>query len=330
MTAEARRPLSPSQQNWWPRAMGSSRLTRPVSESVVVTGASSGLGRAAAIHLSELGYRVFAGLRTESSGAELSGLSPSAGELIPVILDVTDAASIAQAGELIERRCGDTGLWAVVNNAGVAISAPLECVPIDVVRTQLETNVVGTLAVSQRFLPLLRASRGRIVNISSGVGNVAPPYLGAYAASQFAKEGLSDALRRELRPLGVSVSVIQPGAVDTPIWHKTRKSAEEILLVAPAEVVKAYRAGFIEFLNMNEARAQGSKTTTAACAEAVAEALAAKRPKARYRVGIDSWSSTLARRIVPDRMMDVLMAAGISASTRSASSHRSSRKLALS
>jgi NAD(P)-dependent dehydrogenase (short-subunit alcohol dehydrogenase family) len=232
--------------------MGFSRLALSMSESVVVTGASSGLGRAVAIHLSELGYRVFAGVRTESSRAELSRISRSAGELIPVMLDVTDAASIAQAGELVERRCADTGLWAVVNNAGIAISAPLECVPMDVVRTQLETNVVGALAVSQRFLPLLRASRGRIVNISSGVGNVAPPYLGAYAASQFAKEGLSDALRRELRPLGVSVSVIQPGAVGTPIWHKTHESAEEILAAAPAEVVDAYRARFIEFLNMNE------------------------------------------------------------------------------
>ena len=308
--------------------MGSSRLARSLSQSVVVTGASSGLGRAAAIHLSELGYRVFAGVRTESSGAELSRLSPSAGELIPVMLDVTDAVSIAQAGELVEHRCRDTGLWAVVNNAGIAISAPLECVPMDIVRTQLETNLVGALAVSQRFLPLLRASRGRIVNISSGVGNVAPPYLGAYAASQFAKEGLSDALRRELRPLGVSVSVIQPGAVGTPIWQKTHKSAEEILAVAPAEVVEAYRARFMEFLTMNEVRAQGSKTTTADCAEAVAKALAAKRPKTRYRVGVDSWSSTLARRIVPDRMMDVLMAVGISTSTRSASSHRPSRKLA--
>jgi len=312
MTADVRRSTSPK---------------RPISRSVVVTGASSGLGRATAIHLAELGYRVFACVRSDLNGTELVRRSPLAGEHIPVRLDVTDTASIAQAGEVIERRCADTGLWAVVNNAGVAISAPLECVPMDVMRMQLETNVLGALAVSQRFLPLLRASRGRIVNVSSGVGNVAPPYLGAYAASQFAKEGLSDALRRELRPLGVSVSVIQPGAVGTPIWHKTRKTAEEILMVAPAEVVEAYRARFIDFLNMNELQAQASRTTPTDCAEVIAEALAAKHPKARYRVGADSWSSTLARRLVPDRMMDVLMAAAIGASARSASSHRHSRKL---
>ena len=292
-------------------AMGSVTVTPARSKSVVITGASSGLGRAAAIHLSELGYRVFAGVRTESSAAELSGLPPSPGELIPVMLDVTDAASIAQAGKLVEHGCSDTGLWAVVNNAGISISAPLECVPMDVMRTQLETNVVGVLAVSQRFLPLLRASGGRIVNISSGIGNIAPPYLGAYAAAQFAKEGMSDSLRRELRPLGVSVSVIQPGAVDTPIWGKMRRSADEILAAAPAEVVEAYRARFSAFLNTNEVRAQASKTTTADYADAVAAALAAKRPKARYRVGVDSWSSALARRVVPDRMMDALIAVGL-------------------
>jgi NAD(P)-dependent dehydrogenase (short-subunit alcohol dehydrogenase family) len=296
------------------------------SKSVVVTGASSGLGRAAAVYLSRLGYRVFAAVRTESSVAKLSTLSPSTGELIPVMLDVTDAASIAQAAQSIERGCSDTGLWAVVNNAGICISAPLECVPINVMRTQLETNVIGALAVTQRFLPLLRASKGRIVNISSGIGNIAPPYLGAYAASQFAKEGLSDSLRRELRPLGVSVSIIQPGAVGTPIWDKIRRSADEILAVAPTQVVETYRARFIAFLNMNEVRAQASKTTTADYADAVADALAAKHPKARYRVGADSWSSVLARRAVPDRMMDVLMAVGMSASTTSAPSPRPSGK----
>ena len=309
--------------------MGSVTVTPARSKSVVITGASSGLGRAAAIHLSEIGYRVFAGVRTESCAADLSGLRPSRGELIPVMLDVTDAASIAQAGKLVEHGCSDSGLWAVVNNAGISISAPLECVPMDVLRSQLETNVVGALAVSQRFLPLLRASGGRIVNVSSGIGNVAPPYLGAYAAAQFAKEGMSDSLRRELRPLGVSVSVIQPGAVDTPIWGKMRRSADEILAAAPADVVETYRARFSAFLDTNEVRAQASKTTAADYADAVAAALAAKRPKTRYRVGADSWSSALARRVVPDRMMDALIAVRLKALRQGRlPSRRPSRELA--
>ena len=128
-------------------------------------------------------------MRSESSGASLTELPSSPGEVVPVVLDVTDTASIAQAGDFVEKECRGTGLWALVNNAGISISAPLECLPMHVLREQLETNVVGTAAVTQRFLPLLRASRGRIVNVTSGIGSIAPPYLGAYAAAEFAKEG---------------------------------------------------------------------------------------------------------------------------------------------
>jgi NAD(P)-dependent dehydrogenase (short-subunit alcohol dehydrogenase family) len=291
--------------------MASSTLTPPRAKSVLITGASSGLGRAAATHLNSLGYRVFAGVRTQESVEELSGLEPSAGELIPVLLDVTDAASIAAAGDLVEQRCTETGLWAVVNNAGVCVSAPLECVPIEVMRTQLETNAVGALAVSQRFLPLLRASKGRIINVSSSIGNVTPPFFGVCAASQFAREGLSDALRRELRPLGVRVSVIQPGAVDTPIWRKMRASADEIMAATPAHLAELYRSRFTAFLDANEARAYASKTTPTDYANAIAAALIAKRPKIRYRVGADSWASAVARRVVPDRLMDTLIAVGV-------------------
>jgi NAD(P)-dependent dehydrogenase (short-subunit alcohol dehydrogenase family) len=308
--------------------MGSVTVTPARSKSVVITGASSGLGKAAAIRLSELGYRVFAGVRSESSAAELSGASSVKGEVIPVMLDVTDADSIACAGNRVEQRCADTGLWALVNNAGICISAPLESVGVGLMRTQFETNVIGTLAVSQRFLPLLRASRGRIVNVGSGVGNIALPYLGLYSASQFAKEGLSDSLRRELRPLGVSVSVIQPGAMDTPIWGKIRKTADDILATAPTEVAETYRARFVEFLNMNAVRGQESKTTPADYADAVAAALAARRPKIRYRVGVDSSGSALARRVVPDRLMDALIAVGLNSLTRAAYSRRPGNELA--
>jgi NAD(P)-dependent dehydrogenase (short-subunit alcohol dehydrogenase family) len=288
--------------------MGSVTVAPARSKSVVVTGASSGLGRAAACHLAGLGYRVFAGVRTASSAAELRDTTPSRGELVPVLLDVTDTASIASAGELVENACADTGLWAVVNNAGIAICAPLECVSMDLLRTQLETNVVGTVAVAQRFLPLLRSAGGRIVNVSSGIVNVALPYGGPYAAAQFAREGLSDALRRELRPLGVSVSIIQPGAVYTPIWDKMRRSGDEVLAAALPAVADAYRERFVEYRDGSQGLARMSRTTTEDFAHAVATALAAKRPKARYRVGVDSWATAVARRAMPDRMMDALIA----------------------
>jgi NAD(P)-dependent dehydrogenase (short-subunit alcohol dehydrogenase family) len=296
--------------------MGSVAVTPARSRSLVITGASSGLGRAAAIHLCGLGYRVFAGVRTESSAGELASGQTLPGELIPVMLDVTDAESIERAGTIIERKCSDTGLWAVVNNAGIAVSAPLECVPMDVLRMQLETNVVGVVAVTQRFLPLLRASGGRIINISSGIANVAPPYLGAYAAAQFAKEGLSDTLRRELRQLGVSVSVIQPGMIFTPIWAKMRRSADEILAAAPVEIVETYRDRFVEFLDASEGLAQASRTTSTDYVDAVATVLTVKRPRARYHVGLDSWAAAVARRAVPDRMMDALITAGVKTAVR--------------
>lgn len=275
---------------------------------MVITGASSGLGRAAAVHLSEVGFRVFAGVRTDLSAAELCGLAPSAGEIIPVMLDVTDTASIAQAGDFVSERCSGTGLWAVVNNAGIAVTAPLECVPMDLMRIQFETNIVGALAVSQQFLPFLRASGGRIVNVSSGLGIVAPPYLGAYSAAQFAKEGLSDALRRELRPLGVSVSVIHPPIVATPIWGKMRESANAIFATIPADVADVYRARFTRDLDANEARAQARKATPTDYAHAVATVLIARRPRLRYRLGADSWSGEIARRVVPDRVLDAYFA----------------------
>ena len=133
---------------------------------------------------------------------------------------------------------------------------------------------------------------------------------------------LSDALRRELQPLGVSVSVIQPGAVHTPIWGKMEQSAAEILAAAPAEVVDAYRTRFLAFMNMNAARAQESKTTPEDYADAVATALSAKRPKARYRVGLDSWSSAFARRVLPDPVIDTVLAVGVKTMTRSAAADR--------
>jgi NAD(P)-dependent dehydrogenase (short-subunit alcohol dehydrogenase family) len=296
------------------RAMTSSALRQPRHKSVIITGASSGLGRAAALHLADLGYRVFAGVRSTSGVEDLVNLPPSAGELIPVLLDVTDAASIARAGDDVQLRCADTGLWAVVNNAGVCVSAPLECLPVDALRMQLETNLIGALEVTRRFLPLLRASKGRIVNVSSSIGNVTPPFLGAYAAAEFGKEGLSDALRRELRPLGVWVSVIQPGVVETPIWRKVRASAEQIIASAPAEVVATYRSRFTAFLDEHETHVYASKITPMQYANAVAAALVAKRPKTRYRVGADPWISTVAQRFTPDRVLDVLVALAVSRS----------------
>ncbi|NMN98823.1 SDR family oxidoreductase [Antrihabitans stalactiti] len=280
------------------------------AKAVLVTGSSSGLGRAAALHLADLGYSVFAGVRTEDAASDLRQADAS-GLLRPVILDVTDASSIALAGKQIEEELDGAQFWAVVNNAGISVTMPLECVPIDVLRTQLETNLIGALAVTQRFLPLLRAAKGRIVNVSSGIGRIAPPYLGVYAASQFGKEGLSDSLRRELKPLGVSVSVIQPGAINTAIWDKMRTTADDLLAATPPAVADLYRKGFEGFLAANAARAAASHTRPEDFARTVASILETEKPKARYQVGLDSHSTAVAFRVLPDRLLDVVIAAGM-------------------
>lgn len=273
--------------------------------AIVVTGASSGLGEAIALGLAGAGFTVYAGVRSPDSAAWIQRKNSA---IRPLIIDVASIASIRAAGELLREQTA--GLHGLVNNAGICVSAPLECVLLEDLRAELEVNLVGTIAVTQELLPLLRVRSepsslaGRIVNVSSGIGRVAAPFLGAYAASQFAKEGVSDALRRELEPLAVSVSVIEPGAIMTPIWSKVSAGAQRLLDTAPDEIADPYRARFAEFVAMNEKRARESKTRPEAVARAVEHAMTARRPKTRYRVGRDSWAAATAARLLPDRVLD--------------------------
>ncbi|MFJ9855705.1 SDR family oxidoreductase [Streptomyces sp. NPDC101150] len=275
----------------------------PAGRAVVITGASSGLGKECALRLEQRGFRVFAGVRKAEDGARLRAEASSA-RLRPVLMDVTDDESLRAAAAEVAGSVDERGVWALVNNAGTCVSAPLECVPPQRLRQQLDTNVVGTVAVTQVFLPQLRRSRGRIVNVTSGLGSVAIPYLGAYAAGQFAKEGMSDALRRELRPFGVSVSVVQPGAIATPIWDKVREAGEEILNKAPEDIARLYRASFEQFLRMNEQRAQSSTTRPEDFARTVFRALTAHRPRTRYCVGSDARAAAMLSRLLPDVVLD--------------------------
>ncbi|MFE5474114.1 SDR family NAD(P)-dependent oxidoreductase [Nocardia sp. NPDC056541] len=285
---------------------------------IVVTGASSGLGKQTALDLAGRGFVVYAGVRTEDS-AERLWAEAGTRRLRPVMLDVTSDLSIANAHKLISGELGPSGLHGLVNNAGICVSAPLECVSSDRLREELEVNVVGTLAVSRQFLPLLRTRAagtpgfaGRIVNVSSGVGKVATPYLGAYAAAQFGKEGLSGALRRELAPLGVAVSIVAPGAIATPIWDKMTDTADRIMNDTPAEIAELYSRRFRGFIDQNTARAAASRTRPEQVAAAVAHAMTARRPRTRYRVGLDSVMVEAASRLLPDRVLDFALARGLS------------------
>jgi NAD(P)-dependent dehydrogenase (short-subunit alcohol dehydrogenase family) len=270
--------------------------------TVVVTGASTGIGEASALHLLDLGFEVFAGVRKDEDAerAESAGLRP-------LKLDVTDEGSIRKARDQVEEAVGSRRLAGLVNNAGIAVSAPLEFVPIDEFRHQLEVNLIGQLAVTQAFLPLLRRSYGRIVNVSSIGGRVALPLVGPYAASKFALEGISDSLRRELRHLGVEVIVVEPGGVKTPIWQRGKAAAEEMAEKMPPEAGALY-GKLVEAVRAQTVKIERDRgMPPQAVAEVIGHALTATKPRTRYLVGRDAkLRAALAKRL-PDRAMDTLI-----------------------
>lgn len=268
--------------------------------AVVVTGASSGIGEACARRLAREGFHVFAGVRKQQDGERLAR---EIGGVTPLIVDVTDARSIAEAAQTVNAQTAGRGLAGLVNNAGVAVPAPVEHQPIDDFRRQVEVNLIGQVAVTQAFLPQLRAARGRIVNMSSIGGKVAVPLLGAYAASKFGLEGFSDSLRRELRPWGIHVSVIEPGTIATPIWDKGIASGDE-LEAGLSEQAKRDYGPLIATVRTASERGARTGLPPDAVAEDVAHALTARRPKTRYLVGREAKSRALAARILGDRAID--------------------------
>src|SRR5271165_1477932 len=189
----------------------------PGASNVLVTGASTGIGYASAKRLDALGWRVFAGVRNEADAARLRLALSERSE--PILLDVTDADQIERARATVAERSGGR-LAGLVNNAGVVFHGPVECLTLEALRRQLEVNVVGVVAVTQAFLPLVRAARGRVVVVGSISGCVAWPFNGIYAASKHAVRALVESLRMEQRGFGVRFSLIEPGAFATAIWGK--------------------------------------------------------------------------------------------------------------
>ena len=268
------------------------------SGMVLVTGASTGIGEAAVLHLRELGFEPIAGVRKDEDAERLAR-----SDIRSVKLDVTDADQIAAA----RAELGAVPLAGLVNNAGIAVAAPLEFLPIEQLRRQLEVNLIGQVAVTQAFLPALRTARGRIVNISSIGGRVALPLLGAYAMSKFGLEAFSDSLRRELRSQGVDVIAIEPGGIKTPIWKKGNELAAEMAQEAPAHGEQLYGrlidAVRRETVKIEQVRGLPPRTV----AEVIGTALTAERPRARYVIGRDAKQRAVAGRILPDRVMDRLI-----------------------
>lgn len=271
--------------------------------AVVVTGASKGIGKACALRLDRAGFRVFAGVRHPEDGEALRDMT--SGRISPMQLDVTDARSITCAAQSVAAGVGREGIVGLVNNAGIAVAGPLEFLPSDELRRQLEVNVVGQVSVTQALLPLLRRARGRIVNMGSISGLLALPFTGAYAASKHALEALTDALRVELAPWGIHVSIIEPGIVATPIWETSERDADRMMKRYPAAAFEYY-GSVIDMARKTARHGATHGLPPDAVARVVEHALTARRPKTRYLVGRDA-RIRAALRFLPDRMRDRLI-----------------------
>jgi NAD(P)-dependent dehydrogenase (short-subunit alcohol dehydrogenase family) len=273
--------------------------------SFLVTGASSGIGRATALRLDRAHHRVFAGVRRDSDADTLR--AEASERLTPVLLDVTDAASLDAAVKTVEGVVGDAGLDGTVNNAGIAIGAIQEFLDLDELRQQLEVNVVGVAAVTRAFLPLIRKAKGRIVNVGSLSGYVSAPFTGPYNASKHALEGLTDSLRRELRLWDLSVSLIEPGTIKTPIWDKAQSQTGE-LRAKLSEEQRALYGPVLDVMDRFVARSSAGNVPPDAVARAIEHALTARRPRTRYRVGLDARAAWWTLRLLPDRWVDAFLA----------------------
>jgi len=278
------------------------------TRSVLVTGASSGIGRAIAVDLAAAGLQVFGSVRGEPDAQALQDATPA--DALPIralLFDVQDRDSIDAAAAELTELLGDEGLTALINNAGISIAGPLEYLPEEAFQKQIDVNLTGVLRCVQAFMPLLKIARGRIVNISSMSGRVGFPMVGAYSTSKYALEGLSDSLRLELKVHGMEVSVVQPGSMATPIWQRSRQRAEEIMKQIPERGRKEYSQMISQALATTESNGEESADPQL-CADVVRHAVLAKRPRTRYAVGTDAKRLLFLRRwLLSDRMLDKLI-----------------------
>lgn len=274
-------------------------------KSALITGASTGIGRATALRMDTEGWRVFAAVRREEDAAALREAGSE--RLVPVMLDVTDAGQIAAVVERVAGEVGETGLDGLVNNAGIAVLGPLETIPVDDFRKQIEVNLTAQVAVTQAFLPLVRKAAGRIVFVSSIGGRMALPFGAPYHASKFGIEAVADCLRQELRPWKIDVAVIEPGSIDTPIWERGERIADEVSGRAHDSQEELY-GKTIERFRAAVKRTAERGIPPEKVAKSIAHALTAGRPRTRYVVGTDARGQAIARRLLPDRAFDALVA----------------------
>ncbi len=272
--------------------------------SVLITGASTGIGRACALRLDANGWKVYAGVRNEASGETLRAAATPL--LEPVTLDVTKPEQIADLATRLSTELGSSGLGALVNNAGIAVGGPLEYLDLDELRRQFEINVYAPIAMVQAFREPLRAAKGRVVMMGSIAGRVAGPTLGPYSASKHALAALTESLRAEMRSTKIKISLIEPGAVDTPIWDKANDSLADMRNAYPAEALQRYKEEITHLTKVIETSSKHAIEPDKV-AKLVEHALTSRFPKSRYLAGPDARIAGQLLRVVPDRLRTAIV-----------------------
>jgi NAD(P)-dependent dehydrogenase (short-subunit alcohol dehydrogenase family) len=268
--------------------------------AVLITGASTGIGRATALRLDAAGWRVFAGVRKEGDADSLRQAGSE--RVSPLQLDVTDPDQIAAAAEVAAAETD--GLAGLVNNAGVAVPGPLETIPIEEFRRQIEVNLIAQVAVTQAMLPAIRRAHGRIVFLSSIGGRTAFPFTGAYHAAKFGIEAVGDVFRQELRPWDIRVAIVEPGSIDTPIWERGERTADEL---ADPKRESLYGQAIEKYRKAIRKTAERG-ISPQKVAERIEHALSAERPRTRYLVGLDANLQARIKPFVPSPVFDRLVA----------------------
>jgi NAD(P)-dependent dehydrogenase (short-subunit alcohol dehydrogenase family) len=270
-------------------------------KSIVITGASSGIGRATALRLARKGWRVFAAVRKESDAQTIR--EAAEGRLDTILLDVTNRESINSAARDITERLAGRGLDGLFNNAGIGTVSPVECTSLDKLREIFEIDLFGQIAVIQAFLPLIRKAKGRIINNGSVGDHITPPYGGPLASAKAAFASMSAALRLEVRPQGIEVCVIEPGLINTPAVEKTLGGIEQTIASLPAEGAALY-GGAMRRMAQTFARNEHAGSPPEVVAEVVERALSDRHPRTRYPAGKDSVKLALLARFLPEKLLD--------------------------
>ncbi len=281
------------------------RTSPDIQEFVIVTGASSGIGEATARELARRGFHVLAGVRRDQDADAIRGHG-----IEPLIIDITNPNHIQALATRVHQDPQAWALRALVNNAGVGVNAPVEVFAMDEWRRLFEVNLFGHIAVIQALLPALIRSKGRVINISSVGGKIAMATYGPYAGTKFALEAVSDALRREVEPLGVKVVVVEPGAVVTEMLARVPATGERIT----GGMTTEWRSRYATLMHAIISQAQAAIAKGVAAEEAarvIAEAITCKRPRTRYTVGRDAAIIIRLASFLSDRTLDRLLAAAL-------------------